>query len=176
MRRFVRPESPGGSREFSDCGFGSTLSLGCGGRSYLGNLHSCTPYAVTRESCLEQLVQYEETTDFCAVTHGILLSEEEQKRRFVIRHLLILPGLPLAAYREAFHGDAAADFPILHEWMEQGFLEEQGDCLALTEKGMGLSDYLGPMLISKEVQDKMAQWEALHGTKHDPIQREFKEL
>ena len=104
------------------------------------------------------------------------MSEEEQKRRFVIRHLLILPGLPLAAYREAFHGDAAADFPILHEWMEQGFLEEQGDCLALTEKGMGLSDYLGPMLISKEVQDKMTQWEALHGTKHDPIQREFKEL
>ena len=39
-----------------------------------------------------------------------------------------------------------------------------------------LSDYLGPMLISKEVQDKMTQWEALHGTKHDPIQREFKEL
>ena len=60
--------------------------------------------------------------------------------------------------------------------MEQGFLEEQGDCLALTEKGMGLSDYLGPMLISKEVQDKMNQWEAHHGTKHDPIQREFKEL
>lgn len=176
MRRFVRPESPGGSREFSDCGFGSTLSLGCGGRSYLGNLHYCTPYAVTRESCLEQLVQYEETTDFCAVTHGILLSEEEQKRRFVIRHLLILPGLPLTAYREAFHGDAAADFPILHEWTEQGFLKEQEDCLALTEKGMGLSDYLGPMLISKEVQDKMNQWEAHHGTKHDPIQREFKEL
>ena len=41
---------------------------------------------------------------------------------------------------------------------------------------MGLSDYLGPMLISKEVQDKMNQWEAHHGTKHDPIQREFKEL
>lgn len=176
MRRFVKPEAPGSSREFTDCGFGSMLALGCGGRSYLGNLHFCTPYAVTRDGCLEQLNQYEKTQDFCAVTHGFLLSEEELKRKFVIRHLLILPGLPLEAYRELFHSDAAADFPILCEWQEQGYLKKQGHYLALTNTGMGLSDCLGPMLISQEVRDNMNRWEDLHGTKHDPIQRKSKEL
>lgn len=169
MRRFVKPETAGQNREFADCGFTNTLSLGCGGRSYLGNLHFCTPYAVTRSSCLEQLHRYEETDDFCKITHGFLLSKEEEKRRFVIRHLLILPGLPLPAYKAAFHSEAISDFPILRGWLEKGYLKEQAHYLALTETGLGLSDYLGPMLISQEVGDRMKQWEVRHGTTHASV-------
>ena len=40
MRRFVRSDRP---MSFRECGYGNTLSLGCGGRSYLGNLHACAP-------------------------------------------------------------------------------------------------------------------------------------
>ena len=43
MRRFVRSDRP---MSFRECGYGNTLSLGCGGRSYLGNLHACAPFAV----------------------------------------------------------------------------------------------------------------------------------
>ena len=53
MRRFVRRESE--NREFLDCGSGTSLALGCGGRSYLGSLHFCTPYAITRTDCLKEL-------------------------------------------------------------------------------------------------------------------------
>lgn len=66
-------------REFSDCGFSTSLAIGCGGRSYLGNLHFCTPYAITRQDCLSELKAYEDTKDFMAIRHGIILSQEEEK-------------------------------------------------------------------------------------------------
>ncbi len=176
-------------REFSECGFGTSLALGCGGRSYVGRLHFCTPYAVTQESCLEQLRRFEATADFSKVQHGILLSEEEQRRRYVIRHLLIRPGIALRRYEEAFGSPVLEDFPVLKEWTEKGWLQEEeaGDAygrekdelrteaagasnkgktpecfLTLTEEGMGLSDYLGPMLASGEVWGKMKEWEAVY--------------
>ena len=51
-------------RSFSECGFGTSLALGCGGRSYLGDLHFCTPYAVTGSGCRASLEEYERTEDF----------------------------------------------------------------------------------------------------------------
>ncbi len=163
MRRFVRQR---GEREFSECGFGTSLALGCGGRSYLGRLHFCTPYAVEAGDCLKRLVDYENTKDYTEITHGILLSEEEIKRRYVIRHVLIKPGLPLKNYQEQFGSQAMEDFPLLKDWIEEGYAglydhEDAGETktyLALTEKGLGLSDYLGPQLISPEVRKAMEEW------------------
>ena len=96
MRRFLRQK---GQRAYSECGFGTSLALGCGGRSYLGRLHFCTPYAITRAGCLAQLEEYEAARDFTEISHGLLLSTEELKRRYVIRHLLIRPGLSLGDIR-----------------------------------------------------------------------------
>lgn len=163
MRRFVRIKTGGQERIFSSCGFRTTLSLGCGGRSYVGNLHFCTPYTITRSGCLEQIRSYEETEDFCKITYGFLLSEEEQKRRYAIRHLLILPGLDRVLYQKEFHSDIIEDFPLLNGWLEQGCLEEKDGWLFLSEQGLGLSDYLGPQLISPDVNEKMKQWEDLYG-------------
>lgn len=165
MRRFVRGK---GCREYADCGFGTSLALGCGGRSYLGELHFCTPYAVGQRDCLRQLRAFEETEDFCRIIHGFLLSDEEQKRRYVIRHLLIRPGLSQEQYRKRFQTEVLEDFLILESWMQQGFLVRTGkerpdDYLALTDSGMGLSDYLGPQLISPEVQAKMQEWRPVNG-------------
>lgn len=160
MRRFVRRE---GGREFSECGYGTSLALGCGGRSYLGKLHFCTPYAVDREGCLKRLEEYEDTEDYTRITHGILLSEEELKRRYVIRHLFIRPGLDLRSYEGHFGGNVMEDFPLLRCWMEHGYVELQGigqkEFLALTQEGLGLSDYLGPELISPQVLEAMEEWE-----------------
>lgn len=117
MRRFVRQTT---ARTFSECGFGTSIGLGCGGRSYLGKLHFCSPYAITRSDCLARLKDYENTADFMEITHGIILSEEEVKRRYVIRHLLIRPGLELKRYQELFDEDVFEAFSLLRAWIEQG--------------------------------------------------------
>ncbi len=177
MRRFVRKslgslsrenessgkELPGNMLpEFNECGLKSALSLGCGGRSYLGRLHTCTPYRTTRSAALEEIGRYQRTEDFSFVTNGILLSDDEMKRRYVIKHLLILPGISKQAYRKAFQADLLEDFPIIKDWMGQGWLEEHGSgqvYIGLTVEGLGLSDYIGPQLISEEIRKKMLEWE-----------------
>lgn len=159
MRRFVRSVQ---TRTYSECGFGTSLALGCGGRSYMGNLHFCSPYAITREACLAQLHAFEQTEDFTKITHGILLTEEEQKRRYVIRHLLIRPGLSLSRYAEHFKTGALEDFPILEDWQEQAYVCQEGSFLTLTETGLALSDWLGPQLMSREVIEKMEEWERIN--------------
>ncbi len=183
MRRFVRQ---GKERGFSECGLGTSLALGCGGRSYLGNLHFCSPYAVTGEECAKRLEEYENTVDFIHIKHGILLSEEERKRRYVIRHLFIYPGLDARRYKRHFGTGLMEDFPILHDWIGQGLLQwkrngqertrngngtggEREEFLALTETGLGLSDYLGPQLISTEIQKAMEEWEEMHGQPYGVI-------
>ncbi|MCI8664329.1 MAG: coproporphyrinogen III oxidase family protein [Hungatella sp.] len=178
MRRFVRQRE--GDREFSDCGFSSSLALGCGGRSYVGNLHFCTPYAITRKDCLRELEAFENTVDFARITHGIFLSEDEEKRRYVIRHLLIHPGLPAGQYRQRFGTVADEDYPVLTQWMEEGLLACHGDYLRLTKKGMGLSDYLGPKLISPYISRRMEAWDEGHRQDdrqdHGSLPGKFKKL
>lgn len=174
MRRFVRlprglqNEGGGGAgRTFQDCGFGTSLALGCGGRSYLGNLHFCTPYAITQKSCRRQIREFMENEDDGRIKHGMILSREEEKRRYVIRHLLIRPGLPAKQYKMRFSAEAKADFPILDTWIREGFLEcrreESEMFFCLTGQGMGLSDYLGPQLISDEVRRRMEEWDRIYG-------------
>ena len=182
MRRFVKAEK---KRDYEACGFGTSLALGCGGRSYLGNLHFCTPYGVTVSQCQTELKNYMETEDFTRIRHGILLSEEEIKRRHLIRHLFIRPGLSLKDYREHFQGEAVEEFSLLKDWIEEGYLElvkeenPKGDTeelLSLTEEGMGLSDFLGPKLISCQVQKKMEEWGMDHGKTDRAIPGDFKKL
>ncbi|EDA4525221.1 coproporphyrinogen III oxidase family protein, partial [Salmonella enterica subsp. enterica serovar Reading] len=43
MRRFVLNPAPSAAAE--SCGFENSLALGAGGRSYLGNLHYCSPWS-----------------------------------------------------------------------------------------------------------------------------------
>ena len=167
MRRFVRKRSGNMFPKFNECGLKSALSLGCGGRSYLGRLHTCTPYRTTRNAALEEIERYQRTEDFSFVTNGILLSDDEMKRRYVIKHLLILPGISKQAYKKAFQADLLEDFPIIKDWMGQGWLEEHDigqdyigqDYISLTFEGLGLSDYIGPQLISEEIRKKMLEWE-----------------
>ncbi len=172
MRRFVRGSK---ERAFSECGFGTSLALGCGGRSYLGRLHFCSPYAITKKECLLRLDEYKKTEDFTRIAHGILLSEEELKRRYVIRHLFIRPGLKQTRYQEIFGGQVMEEFPLLYKWEESGYLE-RGEYLFLTDSGLELSDYLGPQLISPEIRKEMAEWEAFYGKAHDSVPRQPEKL
>lgn len=168
MRRFVKKGSGGVRTTFQECGFTGALSLGCGGRSYLGRLHTCTPYRITRQGALEEIEAFLKREDFLSVHHGILLSDEEIRRRYVIKHLLIRPGIPKGVYRQKFGREVTEEFPLLKTWMELGWLEEKSGLqeevfLGLTEEGLGLSDYMGPQLISEEVREKMSEWERING-------------
>ena len=40
---------------------------------------------------------------------------------------------------------------------------KKGGYIGLTEEGLGLSDYLGPQLISEEVRKRMLEWERDNG-------------
>ncbi len=189
MRRFVRLDTQEGKqRAFSDCGFQTSLALGCGGRSYLGNLHFCSPYAVTDAECRMRIREFEQTQDYTKISHGFLLSPEEVKRRYIIKHLFTCPGLPLRHYQAVFHSRAAEDFPVLDSWIEKGYVSEHAETdtkktqdvsevfLALTETGLGLSDCLGPQLISEPVRQAMEEWEKKHGRTYGTVQGESEKL
>lgn len=164
MRRFLKKGSGSPCTEFSECGLKSALSLGCGGRSYLGKLHTCTPYRTKRSEALEEIQAYKCKEEYFSVTNGMILSEDEMKRRYVIKHLLMLPGISTQAYKQTFGKEAWEDFPILKKWIEQGWLQQTGggvgpDYIGLTTEGLGLSDYIGPQLISEDIMGKMLEWE-----------------
>lgn len=80
----------------------------------------------------------------------------------MIRHLLIRPGLFLPGYQEHFGTSALDDFPILKRWEQEAYVCREGVYLTLTEVGLERSDWLGPMLISKGVREKMEEWERIH--------------
>lgn len=194
----------GGAVKFQECGFTGSLALGCGGRSYLGRLHTCTPYRTTGQGAMEEIAAYLKRRDFLTVTHGIVLSDEELRRRYVIKHLLIRPGISRQAYRRRFGRELTEDFPILKEWTELGWVQEGGafpggkelcrsgcmqaerggdglfqagiDFLSLTQEGLGLSDYIGPMLISRDIRRRMGEWERIYGKENDFIQGESEKL
>lgn len=162
MRRFVKSTK---TEKTSFCGFGNTISIGCGGRSYVGNLHFCTPYAVRQDNCLKIVQDYMERENHLQVDYGFVLDEDEQKRRYVIKHILFGTGICKEDYRQHFHSSVEVDFPQLTEWVEQGYAENQEKNIVLTETGFMLSDYLGPQLISSKVAMRMKEWKETDGTK-----------
>lgn len=159
MRRFVKKQYAGQASESGNfCGFDNTLSIGCGGRSYLGNVHFCTPYAVGQEQCQAALKQYIEKEDYLIVEHGFILSQEEQKRRYAVKHILFGKGIDRADYRKHFGTEVQADFPMIETWLQKGYVTINDTHVTLTAKGMPLSDYLGPQFISAEVAERMEKW------------------
>ena len=70
-------------------------------------------------------------------------------------------------YEKAFKNPAMEDFPILQTWMDSGYVTIQKSYLMLTETGLGLSDYLGPQLISPQIWAAMKEWEGAQA--HDII-------
>ena len=140
------------------CGFGNTISIGCGGRSYIGNLHFCTPYAVKQKDCIASIKEYIGRSDYLQVPHGFLLSREEQKRRYVIKHILFGKGINCKDYREHFQDEVTEAFPQIKEWEQDGYVAIEKDYITLTEEGFALSDYLGPQFISQEVRKKTEEY------------------
>ena len=153
MRRFVRRETT--ETEFS-CGDEVMLSCGAGGRSYLGNLHYATPYAVRQQAIADEIDHYIRTTDFMTAANGFLLSTEEMQIRFIIKNLMYHRGVDLAEYEKRF--GEKQDRNLFREFTDRGWIEETGRIVRLTEEGMAYSDYIGQAFISPVVRKLMSEY------------------
>lgn len=159
MRRFTAQKSKEiAEKNTTDCGFENTVSIGCGGRSYIGNLHFCTPYGVRQETCQRILEEYINRKDYTKISYGYLLSDEEIRRRYVIKNMLTVRGIYLSEYEGRFHSNILKDYEILNDLIQKNYLRIEGDILKLTEEGLALSDFIGPLLISDEVKKRMEAW------------------
>lgn len=137
------------------------VGFGAGARSYTRALHYSTEYAVGRSGVQEIIDDFIESSDssFAVANYGCTLSEEEQRRRYVIKSLLRRDGLDLEAYQAAFGTGALTDFPQLHELSEHGLAELHGPRLSLTATGLERSDTIGPWLFSADMRQRMEQFE-----------------
>ena len=148
MRQFTKR-----SVSAKSCGFESMLAIGCGGRSYIGNLHFCHPYGTNKNECLATICDFIHAQDKTKIEHGYILSPDEVKRRYVIKNLLYYSGVPLGEYGTVFD-----DFPVINQLVLAGYAEINADSVRLTPLGLSLSDHIGPMFISDEVKEKMLSW------------------
>lgn len=152
MRRFVK-ELPQGE---SDCGFEQMLSLGCGGRSYVGELHFCEPYEVRASECRGVLERYVKKENFFDGLKGYYLNEDEKMRRFVIKNLGYHRGVSEEAFQRQFGKELFSQYRSLWELLEEkGHLAENKGRISLTDAGMGESDRILAEWISPSVLKRM---------------------
>lgn len=164
MRRFVEKKDGMAEEKLPpDCGFGNTISIGCGGRSYIGNVHFCTPYGVKQETCQRILKDYMACEDYRQITYGCILSEEEVRRRYVIKNLLACRGILLQEYESRFGSQVLKDYAMLQDCLDKDYLVLEGEQLYLSEEGLALSDAIGPGLISTEIRERMREWKDTYG-------------
>lgn len=155
MRMFRRTGSgPGLATPEYCCQGDGMVGLGCGARSYTRALHYSTEYAVGRTGVRDILRDYLDRPDkdFAAADYGFRLDEAEQRRRYVLKSLLQVEGLDLAAYRRRFGSSALDDLPQLGGLENEGLAVRSPERLALTAAGLELSDAIGPWLYSERVR------------------------
>jgi oxygen-independent coproporphyrinogen III oxidase len=155
LRCFRLPQ--GGSPSSYGCQRDGMIGLGCGARSYTQRLHYSNRFAVTQAGIQSILADWVAQTDLdlALATYGIWLSEDEQRRRFIILSLLQAEGLAIGEFRERFPPSRVDDLPEVAGLMERGWLVRAGDRYVLTPLGLQHSDTVGPLLYSQPVRDRL---------------------
>jgi oxygen-independent coproporphyrinogen-3 oxidase len=155
MRFFRAAHAPNQNGPIYCCQEDGMIGLGSGARSYTRALHYSTEYAVSRTSVKEIIMDYCQRKSFSVADYGIVLDDNDQKRRYLIKSLLHIDGLNLEAYQHRFATDALADFPEIAELLRLGLCECDEQQLIPTSKGLTYSDLIGPWLVSQSVQQRM---------------------
>lgn len=156
MRRFAK-ETPFTHKQvlpFS-CQEEGMAGLGCGARSYTRSVHYASHYGVSAAATRSIIADYVAAERYDTAEYGFILSETEQKRRFILKALLHREGLELAAYKQRFGTDATEEHPDLDELVHIGFAAAEDGILRLTTLGMAYSDAIGDEFISGEVRALM---------------------
>lgn len=155
MRRFTKTLP----LENKSCGFENSIAIGCGGRSYLGNLHFCSPYEINPQMCHKQIDAYINQVNKTENLSGIFLDETEEKIRFIIKNLFYYTGLDLLEYKKLFLCDALEENSILKDFLASGYAVLIDTVLKLTPLGLSISDYLGSQFISPNIKELMRKWD-----------------
>jgi oxygen-independent coproporphyrinogen-3 oxidase len=161
MRLFRSPAHPGACDELYCCQEDGMIGLGAGARSYTRALHYSSEWAVGRSGVREIIDHFTALPDqaHAEALHGVWLDDEEQRRRYVIKSLLRVDGLDLAAYRTRFGADAVADFPQMEELIESQAAMLTETHLQPTPLGLEWSDVIGPWLYSARVHADIKAFE-----------------
>jgi len=133
------------------------LGLGAGARSYTRRVHYSSEWAVGRESVRGILDDFVTRAPeaFSRADYGCNLTDEEQRRRYLIKSLLRADGLNAADYRAWFGADAVEEFPQIQELVTEGAAEWRSGCLVPTTLGLEWSDVIGPWLYSAATTSQM---------------------
>ncbi len=161
MRMFRAPHAPAGdAAPVYCCQSDGMVGIGCGARSYTAGLHYASEYGVARRSVAEILDHYlaRSEADFAHADYGIVLDEDERRRRHAIQSLLVRPGLDRADYRARFGADCLEQLPQLRELFELGLAREDETLIALNEEGLARADTIGPWLTSTAVAERMRDY------------------
>jgi oxygen-independent coproporphyrinogen-3 oxidase len=133
------------------------LGLGAGARSYTRRVHYSSEWAVGRESVRGILDDFVNrgTESFARADYGCVLTDEEQRRRYLIKSLLRADGLHAADYRAWFGADAVDEFPQIQELVAEGAAVWREGFLVPTALGLEWSDVIGPWLYSGATTGRM---------------------
>jgi oxygen-independent coproporphyrinogen-3 oxidase len=147
----------GGSPSGYGCQRDGMIGLGCGARSYTQRLHYSTRFAVNQAGIRSILAAWiaQNDLDLALATHGIWLTEDEQRRRFIILSLLQAEGLAIAEFQQRFPGSTVDDVPEVAGLIDRGWALPVGDRYVLTPRGLQHSDTVGPLLYSQPVRDRL---------------------
>lgn len=160
MRCFRSPSARDENELAYCCQRDGMVGLGCGARSYTAGLHYSSRFAVNQVGVREILADWVAKTeaDFATAQHGVRLSPDEQRRRYLILSLLPASGLDRNDYAVRFGGDACEHFPLLGELAACGLLKATPDRLMLTSEGLARSDAIGPALYSPAFFRRLAEF------------------
>ena len=139
MRRFVRKDIL--NLEFNNsCGFETNISLGCGGRNYINNLHFCEKYSVKQSDIRNIINSFMSKNNFFDGMKGYILSEREQKNRFIIKNLLFYKGINIEEYYNFFNSNILDDYMTFKNNKFSKYIKYKNNKIIL--KNLGCSDFI----------------------------------
>lgn len=156
MRRFAKADA-GSEKPLLPygCQEDGMIGLGCGARSYTKSVHYSSRYSVGRAATASIIADYVAAADYTRADYGIVLSQDDQQRRFILKALLHTEGLALSSYVERFTSSALVDYPELNLLVHTNLAVIEQNVLRLTEEGLMYSDAIGDWFISPDIRALM---------------------
>jgi oxygen-independent coproporphyrinogen-3 oxidase len=161
MRMFRAPDLMVADAAGYRCQEDGMVGLGIGARSYTRTLHYSSEYAVDQGAIRRLIADWSRQSEaaFAVANHGIVMDDEDRRRRYLILCLLEA-GLDRAAYHSRFGDDVMTHVPELEQALELGLADTRDSRLFLTEKGIEASDVIGQWLYSPRVRQLMESYQA----------------
>jgi oxygen-independent coproporphyrinogen-3 oxidase len=136
------------------------VGLGCGARSYAGEVHYASEWAVGARGVKDIISHWigRGDAELAVADYGVRLDDDDRRRRHAILSLLA-EGLDRRRYRDRFKSDVLADLPQIGALAPLGLVDDDGVTLRLTAAGLERADAIGPFLHSPRVAELMRGYE-----------------